>query len=85
MPVIAVAGGTGSGLGRSIVTSLAANPNHQVVVLSRSSSTTPKWIEELGVEVRKVDYDSEQSLKEALKGVHTVRHQDLRQAKNTHC
>jgi uncharacterized protein YbjT (DUF2867 family) len=78
MLVIAVAGGTGSGLGRNVVTGLTSNPNHKVLVLSRSSSKTPEWIEELGVEVRKVDYSSEQNLKEALQGVHTVRPRDLR-------
>ena len=80
MLVIAVAGGTGSGLGRAIVTGLIANPDHKVIVLSRSSSTAPKWIEELGVEIRKVDYESGQSLQDALKGVHTVRLQDRHQS-----
>jgi uncharacterized protein YbjT (DUF2867 family) len=70
---VAVAGGTGPGLGRCIVTVLASNPNLKVRILSRASSKPPKWTEELGVEIRKVNYQSEPSLKEALEGVHTVR------------
>lgn len=73
MVLVAVAGGTSPGLGRSIVRALHRHPDHHPVVLSRLSSTTPEWLLELGVETRKVDYDSQDSLTKALEGVHTVR------------
>jgi uncharacterized protein YbjT (DUF2867 family) len=72
MAVIAVAGGTGSGLGRNVVQECAANPKHKVIILSRSTSKIPQWVSEYEVEVRKVDYSSEQSLIDGLNGVDTV-------------
>jgi uncharacterized protein YbjT (DUF2867 family) len=72
MAVIAVAGGTGSGLGRAIVLECSANLKHKVIVLSRANSKTPSWLEKSGIEVRRVDYSSEKSLKEGLEGVDTV-------------
>jgi uncharacterized protein YbjT (DUF2867 family) len=74
MVLVAVAGGTSPGLGRSIVTALHAHPAHEPLVLSRaSSSPKPAWLRDLGVETRKVDYASPASLRAALDGVHTVR------------
>lgn len=72
MVLVAIAGGTSEGLGRSIVTALLAHRDHAVVVLSRTTSKTPTWLNELPVEVRKVDYTSSNSLRAALVGVHTV-------------
>lgn len=72
MIVVAVAGGTSLGLGRSIVTALKEHSDHTPIVLSRSSSSPPKWLSDLGVELRTVDYASVDSLKTALSGVHTV-------------
>jgi hypothetical protein len=74
MVLVAVAGGTSPGLGHSIVRSLQEHPDHTPIVLSRQSSKTPEWIENMGVEVRKVDYHCQQSLVNALEGVHTVSH-----------
>ena len=70
--MIAVAGGTGSGLGKSVVTACKANPKHRVIVLSRITSKTPAWLEQSGIEVRRVDYSSEESLRAGLEGVDTV-------------
>lgn len=73
MITVAVAGGTSAGLGRSILTALSKYPDKlKGVVLGRATSRTPRWLEDMGVEVRKVDYKSEDSLFEALQGVHTV-------------
>ncbi|KAF2740278.1 NAD(P)-binding protein [Polyplosphaeria fusca] len=73
MITIAIAGGTSLGLGRSIVRAAKSYPSQlQPIVLGRKSSQTPAWLEQEGVEVRKVDYADENSLVEALKGVHTV-------------
>jgi uncharacterized protein YbjT (DUF2867 family) len=74
MVLVAVAGGTSPGLGRSIVRALHLHPDHCPVVLSRLSSKTPDWLQELGVETRKVDYHSQDSLVQALGSVHTVRY-----------
>jgi uncharacterized protein YbjT (DUF2867 family) len=73
MVLVAVAGGTSPGLGRSIVTALHIHPDHAPLVLSRSASPTPAWLAELGVPTRKVDYADPDSLRSALEGVHTVR------------
>jgi uncharacterized protein YbjT (DUF2867 family) len=74
MITVAVAGGTSPGLGRSILEAIKQHPNHlHPIVLSRKSSKTPTWLESLEIEVRRVDYASEESLVEALQGVHTVR------------
>ncbi|KAH7356033.1 hypothetical protein BKA66DRAFT_474373 [Pyrenochaeta sp. MPI-SDFR-AT-0127] len=73
MITIAVAGGSSSGLGRSIVRAIQQYPDQlRAVVLSRQSSKVPAWLEETGIEVRKVDYSSEDSLYDALQGIHTV-------------
>lgn len=73
MITVAVAGGTSPALGRSILEALKQYPKDiKPVVLSRETSTTPIWLEELGIQVRKVNYLSENSLIEALQGVHTV-------------
>ncbi|KAH7092320.1 hypothetical protein FB567DRAFT_235860 [Paraphoma chrysanthemicola] len=73
MITIAVAGGTSPGLGRAVVTAIQDYPDKlHAVVLSRKSSAVPQWLQETGIEVRKVDYNSEDSLFAALQGVHTV-------------
>jgi len=72
MVLVVVAGGTSPGLGRSIVRALNEHPEHTPVVLSRLSSTVPRWLKEIGCEVRKVDYQSQESLVAALRNVHTV-------------
>lgn len=73
MITVAVAGGTSPALGRSILEAIRQHPGDLYpVVLSRQSSKTPDWLEELGIEVRRVDYTSENDLAEALKGMHTV-------------
>jgi uncharacterized protein YbjT (DUF2867 family) len=74
MVLVAVAGGTSRGLGRSIVRALKEHPDHTPIVFSRKSSKIPQWLEQMGVEVRKVDYFDEGSLIPALEGVHTVRY-----------
>jgi uncharacterized protein YbjT (DUF2867 family) len=79
MVLVAVAGGTSPGLGRSIVTALHLHPDHTPLVLSRASSPTPAWLVELGVPTRKVDYAEPDSLRRALEGVHTVRRPPLPQ------
>lgn len=71
---VAVAGGTAPQLGRAIVTAIGDYPDQlQAIVLTRPSSKIPPWLEKLGVEIRRVDYLSEASLIDGLKGVHTVR------------
>ncbi|CAO2652030.1 Nn.00g003130.m01.CDS01 [Neocucurbitaria sp. VM-36] len=70
MITVAVAGGTSPGLGRSVVTAIQRYPNQlKVVVLSRQALKAPEWLEEIRVEVRKVDYSSEDSLYDALQDV----------------
>ena len=70
---IAVAGGTAPQLGRAIVTAIQDYPDQlRAIVLTRPSSKIPSWLENLNVEIRKVDYMSEDSLTGALKDVHTV-------------
>jgi uncharacterized protein YbjT (DUF2867 family) len=74
MITVAIPGGTSPGLGRSILEAIQEHPKElHPVVLSRKSSQTPDWLKKLDIEVRKVDYSSEDSLVEALQGVHTVR------------
>lgn len=73
MVIVAIAGGTSPGLGRSILCALQKHPDHTPIVLSRQFSTTPKWLEDMSIEVRRVDYESQESLVTALKDVHTVR------------
>lgn len=73
MITVAVAGGSSPGLGRAVVTAIQKRSDElEVVVLSRKSSQIPAWLQDTRVEVRKVDYTSEDSLFEALQGVHTV-------------
>lgn len=70
---VAVPGGSSEGLGRAIVTAIQKYPGQlEVIVLSRESSQVPEWLQKAQVEVRKVDYNSESSLYEALQGVHTA-------------
>jgi hypothetical protein len=73
MITVAVAGGTSPGLGRAVVTAVQQYPDQlQACVLSRESSIVPEWLQKKGIEVRKVDYSSEDSLYAALKGIQTV-------------
>jgi uncharacterized protein YbjT (DUF2867 family) len=72
MVLVAIPGGTSPGLGRSIVTALVSNKHHTPIVLSRQTSKVPQWLADLKVEVRRVDYASEESLIKGLGGVHTV-------------
>lgn len=72
MITVAVPGGTSPGLGRAVVTALKQYADITPVVLSRQASQIPQWLKEAGVEVRRVDYTSEESLYNALQGVHTV-------------
>lgn len=70
---VAIAGGTAPQLGRAIVTGIQDYPDQlQAIVLTRPSSEIPPWLENLNVEIRRVDYMSEPSLVEALEDVHTV-------------
>lgn len=70
---VAIAGGTAPQLGKAIVTAIQDYPGQlQAVVLTRSSSRIHEWLENLDVEIRRVDYMSEDSLADALKDVHTV-------------
>ncbi|KAF2015095.1 NAD(P)-binding protein [Aaosphaeria arxii CBS 175.79] len=73
MITVAVAGGTSPGLGRSILEALINQPERVTpIVLSRETSKTPKWLSDLAIEVRRVNYQSPESLDDALNGVHTV-------------
>jgi hypothetical protein len=70
MTVIAVAGGTGNGVERSIVK--ACSFNHEVIVLSRKlSRILPRLVKE-GNTVLEVDSASHSSLIKALKGVNVL-------------
>lgn len=72
MVIVAVAGGTSTGLGRAIVTALKAEHDLIPIVLTRSTSSVPQWLSSMDVESRAVDYGSHGSLVQALQGVHTV-------------
>ncbi|KAF2469996.1 NAD(P)-binding protein [Lindgomyces ingoldianus] len=73
MITVAVAGGTSPAVGRAILVGLKQYPEQlKPVVLGRVTSETPKWLLDMGIEVRKVDYSSEDSLISALRDVHTV-------------
>lgn len=73
MITIAVAGGSSPGLGRAVVSAIREYPSQlEVIVLSRQTSESPDWLRDAEIEVRKVDYASEDSLFKALQGVHTV-------------
>jgi hypothetical protein len=70
---VAIAGGTAPQLGKAIVRAIQDYSDElQAIVLTRPSSKIPPWLEKLDVEIRRVDYNSEASLVEALKDVHTV-------------
>lgn len=70
---VAVAGGTAPQLGQAIVTAIQDYPDLlQAIVLTRPNSKIPQWLEKLEVEIRRVDYMSEDSLVDALEDVHTV-------------
>lgn len=74
MITIAVAGDTSPGLGRAVVTAIQKCPDQlNIIILSRQSSQVPEWLQKAKVEVRKVNYASEDSLFEALHGVHPAR------------
>lgn len=71
MVLIALAGAM-SGLGLTVLRHLASSPandKHIFIILSRSPQ--PEWTAR-GTTVREVDYDSHDSLVQALQGVHTV-------------
>ena len=73
MITVAVAGGSSPGLGRSILEALKQYPDKlKPIVVGRIGSNTPQWLEELNIDVRRVDYNSEDSAVEALQDVHTV-------------
>lgn len=63
----AVAGGSGM-LGRAIVDGLVAAGAKRVLVLSRSSETKAS----AGAEVKGVDFDSAESVTQALSGIEVV-------------
>jgi hypothetical protein len=78
MITVAVAGGTSPGLGRSILEALKQYPGKlKTIVLSRKTSDTPGWLADMSIEVRRVDYTSQEILTGALEGVHTVSYQNL--------
>ena len=77
MPVVAIAGGTSSGLGRAITIAILEQYGDGAwtpVILSRSE-TRPLWLQavdpETHIHVLAVDYSSKSSLLDALQGVHT--------------
>ncbi|RMJ03639.1 hypothetical protein CDV36_014829 [Fusarium kuroshium] len=79
MPTLAIAGGTSASLGRAIVTALLSSQRHSLwntVILSRSQKV-PLWLRAIDkdgsrTQIRAVDYLSTDSLRQALKGAHTV-------------
>lgn len=73
MVLVAIAGGTSPTLGRSIVSAILKEGNHEVVILSRSDSS-PNGCSKFkyGAPVRTVDYSSVDSLTHGLAGVHTL-------------
>ncbi len=77
MPLVAIAGGSSPGLGRSITQAIIStypSGEWKPIILSRSS-TSPSWAGNLPIsslEIRKVDYTSQSSLESALEGCHTV-------------
>lgn len=77
MPLVAIAGGTSRGLGYSItkaILELYPNGEWQPIILSRCV-LPPDWLPKLpsaAVEIRKVNYESFDSLVAGLRGVHTV-------------
>lgn len=73
MVLVAVAGGASPTLGRSIVTAIREKGDHEVVILSRLKPMSgPTLTLVHGAAVRLVDYDSLDSLKQGLRGVHTL-------------
>ncbi|KAF2005676.1 NAD(P)-binding protein [Amniculicola lignicola CBS 123094] len=73
MITIAIAGGTSPGIGRAIVTAIQKYPTQlKPIIISRSASPTPAWLQNTDIEVRKVEYTSEDLLFKALQGVHTL-------------
>lgn len=77
MPLVAIAGGTSKGLGRSLTKAIiAAYPDGRwkPIILSRTNKISD-WASQLlpsSFEVRAVDYNSPSSLDNALKDCHTV-------------
>ena len=73
MITVAGAGGTTSDLGRAVVTSIQQYPDQlQAVVISRASLTVPEWLQQTGIEARKVNCCADDSLCAALQDFHTV-------------
>jgi hypothetical protein len=72
MLTVAVAGGTSPGLGRAVVKAIEETNELTPIVLTRQSSKIPEWLSDSKVEVRRVDYSSEESCFEALEGVNIV-------------
>lgn len=72
MAIIALAGGTSPGLGRAIVTALQKTQNTTLILSRKKQSDVPQPSQCHGAKVRYVDYTSEESMVEALKGVETV-------------
>ncbi|KAJ5527857.1 hypothetical protein N7513_012016 [Penicillium frequentans] len=68
MVTVAVAGG-GGGIGLDIVRAILNTKKHDLIVLSRSKQPS---LTTQGVDVRIVDYESVEQLKNALEGVHAV-------------
>ncbi|PVH75178.1 NAD(P)-binding protein [Cadophora sp. DSE1049] len=76
MPIVAIAGGTSIGIGRSIIQAiLQTYPNGEwnPIILSRSQKQ-PAWFSTLErkPEIKAVDYKDASTLLSALKGVHTL-------------
>src|SRR2546423_13256795 len=71
--LVQVVAATSPGPAPPIAPPFKNHPHHPPIVLHRLSSKTPKWMEDMDVEVRKVDYHSQESLVPTLKDVHTVR------------
>lgn len=71
MAIIAVAGGTSSTLGHSIVRAIAATTNIPII-LSRANPSKPQPTHCYDAQVRYVDYTSHISLVSSLQGVQTV-------------
>jgi uncharacterized protein YbjT (DUF2867 family) len=73
MVLVAIAGGASPTLGRSIVSAVLKEGNHEVVILSRSGSSPDGCSKfKYGAPVRTVDYNSVDSLTHGLAGVHTL-------------
>lgn len=72
MLTVAVPGGTSPGLGRAVVKAIAETDGLTPIVLTRPSSKIPEWLQASKIEVRRVDYSSEESCFAALEGINIV-------------